>query len=783
MSLTMRKNSRISCIIVILVILALFAGTNSTWAVDTAKAVEAPQIQVYINGENCTEKLSAEGVQPHLISGRTYLPLRAIAEQMGMSVLWVPESTSVYIGDLSQSPNPLLRYLSTDALTPPLEEIKPEHFIPALEYSMAVERQVIEDIIHNPEAPSFANTVEPLERLNMSEEIGNIIVVLYNAANTDELQKVVEEALVLLSNHKNDIFFNKALFDRVSQARRQASTRDLTPEQLTLLEKYHQLFINNGVNLTAEQQDRVRQINSRLESLSNRYYSNVLEDTSAGYLLITDPKDLQGLPDSLVQEAYKEAKSRGMDGWCFTMDYPTVSLFLSRADNREKRREMDQIFRSIGMMTPETDNREIVKEIVNLRLEKAKLLGVPSYADCVLQSRMVENKEAVMSFLNELVDVALPAAREEIKMIEEYAWNKGFEGPVASYDFSYFASQLLQEKYSFDREVLRPYFELNQVKAGVFELAKRLYGLRFVQNEQIQVYHPEVKAYEVYDENDRLRGILYLDYFVREGKGEGAWAIAFRSQEKNDGKDVLPLINLVYNFPVPGEDGSSLLSFYDVTTFFHEFGHGMHFMLSDVNYASLSALGVAMDFAELPSTLMENWAYEKEFLHLFARDYKTGKPLSDETIDRLNEMRTVLNAGGFMAQLQYSLLDMGWHTITEPVNISVEDFENQILEDIRYVSPQPVEIESTNFTHLFDSGDYAASYYSYIWSDALQADVYDVFKQSGIMDRKTGEAFRTKVLSKGASVDPMILFKNFVGREPSTEALLKREGLLKDALQ
>ncbi len=506
----------------------------------------------------------------------------------------------------------------------------------------------------------------------------------------------------------------------------------------------------------------------------------MLKNTSAAYLLITDQQDLQGLPDSLVNNALQAAKARGMDGWYFTMDYPTVSAFLSQAGNREKRMEMRRIHRSIGMMTPETDNREVLKEIVNLRLEKAQLLGFSSYADKALQGRMAANRETVMDFLNELAATALPAAREDVKEIEEYAQSKGLQEPLASFDIAYYDNQLRQEKYNFDEEALRPYFELNQVKAGVFELAKRLYGLRLVQNEEIQVYHPEVEVYEVYDENNRLLGILYMDFCCRDGKGAGAWTTGFRYQAKNDGENILPLINLVYNFPVPGEDGSSLLSFYDVTTFLHEFGHGMHFLLSNVNYASLSTMGVAMDFVELPSTLMENWAYEKDFLHLFARDYKTGKPLPDETIDRLIEMRTVLNAPGFMGQLQYALLDMGWHTITKPVNTAVGDFENQILKDTHYLAPQPGILISPNFGHLFDNDSYAAGYYSYIWSDAMQADVYGVFKQQGIMSRKTGEAFREKVLSKGASVDPMVLFQDFVGRKPSTEALLKQEGLLKD---
>jgi len=762
------------------IIISLFTGASVAWAADNAKAGEAPQIQVYINGENCTESLYAEGIEPYLVDGRTYLPLRAIAEQMGVPVLWIPESNSVYVGDLSQTSNPLLRYLSEEDQTPPLEEIKPEDFIPALEYAMAVERQTIEDIIHNPEVPSFANTIEPLETMNMSKEISSIMFALNYAANTDALQKVTEEAAVLLSNFDNDILFNKALFDRVSRVYQQANTQNLTPEQLTLLNNCYQAFVDNGINLTAEQKARIRQIDSRMEILFSRFSANLLEDAGAAYLLITDQQDLQGLPDSLVAAASQAAKSRGLAGWYFTMDYPTVSAFLSLAESQEKRREMDHIYRSIGMRTPETDNREILKEIVNLRLEKANLLGYPSYADYALQSRMVKNRETVMEFLNELAAAALPAAREDVKEIEEYAQSKGLKNPLASFDVAYYDNQLRQEKYNFDEEALRPYFELNQVKAGVFELAKRLYGLRLVKNDRIQVYHPEVEVYEVYDENNELLGIIYMDFFCRNGKGAGAWATSFRSQEKNDGEDVLPLINLVYNFPVPGEDGSSLLSFYDLTTFLHEFGHGMHFLLSNANYASLSSLRVAMDFMELPSTLMENWAYEKEFLHLFARDYKTGEPLPEETIDRLNEMRNLLNAPGFVGQIQYALLDMGWHTMTEPENITVEDFENQIMKDIRLFPPQPGRLISPGFGHLFEDNSYAAGYYSYIWSSAMQADVYEVFKQQGIMERSTGEAFREKVLSKGASVDPMKLFTDFVGRELSTEALLKQEGLWKD---
>ncbi|MEN6461450.1 MAG: M3 family metallopeptidase [Syntrophomonas sp.] len=775
MAILHRKGVRSSFLFAIIVVLALLMGQNFAWAADTA-SIEVQPIQVFINGENSTDKLSTEGGQPYFYDGHTYLPVRAAAEQLGIPVRWVPESNSIYIGDLSHSPNPLLRNLGQAGQTPLFAEIKPEHFIPALEYAVAAERQDIEEIIQNPEAPSFANTIEPLERMNLSKEISNILDLLNAAENNDALNKVANDAVVILSDHENNIFFNKALFDRVAQVHRQAGSQNLTSEQLNLLGKYYQNFIDNGVNLTEEQQKEMRQIDSRLATLSNQFPVNLLNDTNASYMLITDPQELSGLPDNLVEQAAQEAQKREMHGWCFTMDDPTVFTFLSLADNRDKRKEMLEKSKSIGRLTPETDNQEIVKEIVNLRLQRSKLLGFSNYADSILKDRMAGNTETVMSFLQELTDASLPVARQEIKELEEYAHSKGLQEALENYDRAYYNNQLLEEKYSFNEEALRPYFELNAVKAGVFELTKRLYGLRFVPNRQIQVYHPDVEVYEVFDENDRLLGIFYMDFFCRDGKSAGAWTTIVRMQEKRNGEDVRPLVNIVYNFSPQSEQEPALLSFYDVTVFLHEFGHGLHLLLSDVNYASLSTFGVAWDFVEMPSSIMENWAYEPEFLRLFARDYKTGQLLPDKTIERLNQMRTVLNAYQFTGTLQYSLLDMGWHTITEPLNTCVEDFENGILKDIRLFPPTPGSSISTQFSHLF-SDDYAAGYYSYVWSNVLDAEAFQVFKKNGIMNRKVGEAFRKKVLSKEATVDPMILFKDFVGRDPSTDALLKREGL------
>ena len=476
----------------------------------------------------------------------------------------------------------------------------------------------------------------------------------------------------------------------------------------------------------------------------------------------------------MIQAAVQAASDRGLEGWCFDMDTPTYSAFMTFADNRSKRQEMRQKYLSMGMSSKH-DNREIIKEISGLRLETAKIMGYDNYADYVLEERMAKNSATVTKFLNELLAASLPAARTDIAELQQYAHEKGLLGDLQPYDLAYYEHKLQQEKYAFDEQALRPYFPLEQVQTSVFELAHQLYGVSFVLNKDIPVYQKDVQAYEVFDEKQQFLGVIYMDFFCREGKSDGSWATSFRPQEKRNGEDIRPLVSLVFNFPSPIDSTPALLTFYDVTTFLHEFGHGMHFLLSDVNYRSSNPENACWDFVEVPSTLMENWAYEKEFLNLCAKHYQSGAALPEDMINKIQKNRTLRNASGFVGQLQYSVLDMAWHSISRPLNTSVDDFELQVLRDIRLLSPTPGTLISPSFSHIFDGG-YAAGYYGYKWAAALEADIFTVFKQKGIMNRQTGEEFRQKVLARGAAVPPLELFKSFVGRDPSNNALLKREG-------
>lgn len=674
-----------------------------------------------------------------------------------------------------QSGNPLLQSFNTPRQTPPFNQIKPEHYLPALKYAISLENAEIEAIVNNAAQPTFANTIEALDRSGeLAARIRSILFSLNAAETNPDLQKAAADASLLLAAHSNDISFNQSLFARIEQVYKTADRSQLTPEQRTLLEDTYKGFLRSGVNLKQNQQTRLREIDSLLANLSNTFSQNLLADGNELYLLITREQELSGLPDYLVQAAVKAARDRGLQGWCFNMDYPTYSAFMTFADNRSKRQEMRQKYLSMGT-NPGRDNREVIKDIARLRMERAKIMGYDNYADYVLEERMAGNSATVTSFLDELLAASLPAARADIDELQKYAHEKGLSGDLKPYDLAYYEHKLQQEKYAFDQQALRPYFSLERVQSAVFDLAHRLYGLSFVPNKDIPVYQKDVRVFDVFDKNRQFLGVIYLDFFCREGKSDGCWATTFRVQEKVDGQDIRPLVNLVFNFPSPTDSAPALLTFSDVSYFLHEFGHGMHFLLSNVNYRSCAVENACWDFIEVPSTLMENWAYEKEFLNVCARHYESGAALSEDMVAKIQRSRTLRNASGFVSQLQYSVLDMAWYTLSRPLNTSVEDFENEVLKDSRLLPPTPGTLISPAFSHIFD-GSYAAGYYGYKWAAALEADIFKVFKQKGIMNREVGEEFRNKVLGRGASVPPLELFKSFVGREPSNKALLEREG-------
>ena len=675
--------------------------------------------------------------------------------------------------------NPLLSKFDTPFQTPPFNEIKHEHYMPALDSAISMARHEIDAIVNNRQEPTFENTIEALDQSGkLLADVSNILFNLNEAETDSVLQQIVVEASPKLTDFSNDINLNPELFKRVKAVWEKRDSLKLNPEQMMLLDKTYKGFVRNGANLSDSDKEKYRAISRELSELTVRFNQNVLAETNGYKLHITNQADLGGLPQSLIDAAAYTAKQQGLDGWVITLDYPMYGPFMKYADNRELRKQLYMAYGSRCFKGNEYDNQQLVTRIVNLRLEMANLLGYPNYATFVLENRMAEIPERVNEFLAELVDASLPAARIEVKEVEEFALQQGFKGNLERWDWSYYSEKLKNAKYSYNEEELKPYFQLEKVIEGVFLLANKLYGLTFLPNSNIPVYHPDVKAYEVYDGSGRFMAVLYLDFFPREGKSGGAWMTSFRSQYREKGKDVRPLVSIVANFTKPTDKQPSLLTFYEFTTFLHEFGHALHGMLSDCTYSSLSGTAVYRDFVELPSQIMENFAVEKEYLDQFAVHYQTGEKIPQELVQKIIASRN-FQAGYFsVRQLGFGILDMAWHTITKPVNDDVDAFEKKVLDSIEVLPPVKGTNMSVAFGHIFEGG-YAAGYYGYKWAEVLDADAFELFKQKGIFNREVAQSFRENILSKGGSEHPMELYKRFRGQEPSTDALLKRSGLKK----
>lgn len=675
--------------------------------------------------------------------------------------------------------NPLLSKFDTPFQTPPFNEIKHEHYMPALDSAISMARHEIDAIVNNRQEPTFENTIEALDQSGkLLADVSNILFNLNEAETDSVLQQIVVEASPKLTDFSNDINLNPELFKRVKAVWEKRDSLKLNPEQMMLLDKTYKGFVRNGANLSDSDKEKYRAISRELSELTVRFNQNVLAETNGYKLHITNQADLGGLPQSLIDAAAYTAKQQGLDGWVITLDYPMYGPFMKYADNRELRKQLYMAYGSRCFKGNEYDNQQLVTRIVNLRLEMANLLGYPNYATFVLENRMAETPERVNEFIAELVDASLPAARIEVKEVEEFALQQGFKGNLERWDWSYYSEKLKNAKYSYNEEELKPYFQLEKVIEGVFLLANKLYGLTFLPNSNIPVYHPDVKAYEVYDGSGRFMAVLYLDFFPREGKSGGAWMTSFRSQYREKGKDVRPLVSIVANFTKPTDKQPSLLTFYEFTTFLHEFGHALHGMLSDCTYSSLSGTAVYRDFVELPSQIMENFAVEKEYLDQFAVHYQTGEKIPQELVQKIIASRN-FQAGYFsVRQLGFGILDMAWHTITKPVNDDVDAFEKKVLDSIEVLPPVKGTNMSVAFGHIFEGG-YAAGYYGYKWAEVLDADAFELFKQKGIFNREVAQSFRENILSKGGSEHPMELYKRFRGQEPSTDALLKRSGLKK----
>jgi peptidyl-dipeptidase Dcp len=685
----------------------------------------------------------------------------------------------VLMTSCTEEKNPLLGSFEGPFETPPFDKIKHEHYLPAFKTAIEEARKEIEAITSNDQKPDFANTIEALSYSgNKLSLVSNVFFNLNHAETDEKMQQIAREVSPLTTDHYNDILFNEQLFSRIKAVYDERESLGLNKEESMLLEKTYKGFSRNGANLSEEKKQKLREISKELSELSLKFSDNVLAETNAWQLHLTNPEDLSGLPQSALDAAAQTARLKNLEGWVFTLHAPSYIPFMRYADNRELRKEIFMASSTRAYKGNEFDNTEILTRIANLRLERANLLGYATHADFVLEETMAKDAKTVNSFLEELTNASYPVALKELDEVQEFTKTLGFNEQIQAWDWSYYAEKLRKEKYDFDEELTRPYFKLENVIDGVFELTTRLWGLTYKPNDNIALYHPDVKTYEVYDSDNRFLGVLYLDFFPREGKSAGAWMTAFREQYVRDGKDYRPHVSLVCNFTKPTENSPSLLTFNEFVTYLHEFGHGLHGLLSDIAYPDLSGTSVYRDFVELPSQILENWAIEKEFLDLFARHYETGEAMPVEMVEKIIMVRNFHAAYATVRQLGFGLNDMAWHSITEPVTMKAEDFEKRSMEPVRVFPNVEGTLMSASFSHIF-AGGYSAGYYSYKWAEVLDADAFKAFKEQGVFDKITAQAFREHILSKGGSEHPMELYVRFRGKEPSIDALLERSGLKK----
>ena len=671
--------------------------------------------------------------------------------------------------------NPLLSPFDTA----PFSQIKNQHFKPAFLQSIEDARAEIDAITENTDAPTFENTIEALEFSGQQlDRISSVFFNLNSAETNEEIQKIAQEISPLLSEFGNDITLNEALFKRVKMVYDQKATLHLTAEQDTLLDKKYKSFSRNGANLSEEKKKRLREIDAKLAKLKLTFGENVLAETNKYQLHLTNEEDLDGLPDGEKEAAAQLAISKGKEnGWMITLDYPSYIPFMKYAKNRKLRKELSMAFGSKGFHNDELDNQENVLEIAKLRYERATLLGYKTHAHFVLEERMAETPEKVHSFLNELLEKAKPAAEREFLQLENFAKKLDGIDRLEKWDSSYYSEKLKQELFNLDDEKLKPYFKLENVINGVFKVAENLFDLQFEEVIDIDKYHDEVKTFKVYDKDKNFISLFYADFHPRAGKRGGAWMTSFKSQWKRNGKNIRPHISNVCNFTPSTKSKPSLLTFNEVTTLFHEFGHGLHGMLANTTYPSLSGTSVFWDFVELPSQILENWCYEKEALELFAKHYETGETIPMELVQKIKESATFQEGMQTLRQLSFGLLDMSWHGI-DPTNIAnVKKHEDEAFKNTVLYPQTPETCMSTAFSHIFQGG-YSSGYYSYKWAEVLDADAFAYFKEKGIFNKEVASKFKDNVLSQGGTENPMVLYKRFRGAEPKVEALLERAGLL-----
>lgn len=678
--------------------------------------------------------------------------------------------------------NPFMEPYETLHDTVPFDKIKFEHYEEAFMEGIRRDNESIAKIVENPDTPTFRNTIaveddsKGKHYYDLLDRVSTVFSCMMSANTNDKMEELAQKISPILTQHGNDLIFNKKLFERVKYVH--DHHEKLTPEEQTLLDKEYDAFVRSGALLGDKDKERLRKLTEEAGILTLQFSQNLLKENKAYTLHITDKADLEGLPDTAIEAAAAAAKEKNMEGWLFTLDYPSYSPFMSYAQNRDLREQMYMARNTECIKNNDENNLKICQRLINLRREIAQLIGYETYADYVLKHRMAGSTRRVYKLLDDLIDAYKPKAIEELNDIKAKARTmEGENFELKPWDFSYYAHKLQMEKFNLDAEMLRPYFQLDKVVEGVFGLANKLYGISFKENQEIPVYHPDVKAYEVFDEDGSFLAVFYADFYPRDGKQGGAWMTEFQGQYINSkGENIRPHVSVVMNLTKPTASKPALLTLGEVETFLHEFGHSLHGMLANTRFESLSGTNVWWDFVEMPSQFMENYSTEKDFLRTFAFHYKTGEPIPDELIDRIRKSRNFNVAYACLRQVSFGLLDMAYYTQKTEFKEDIIDFEKRAWDKAMVAEQLPNTCMTTQFSHIM-AGGYAAGYYSYKWAEVLDADAFSVFKKNGIFDRDTAKRLRSCVLSKGGTENPMTLYKRFRGQEPTIDALLVRNGI------
>lgn len=673
--------------------------------------------------------------------------------------------------------NPFFETFDTPFGTYPFDRILVEHYEPAIEEGIKRENEEIAAIINNPEPPTFENTLVALQNSgSLLERVTTVLFNLLSAETSDELQAVAVKVTPVLTEHSNEISMNEALFARIKTVYDEREQRNYSDEELKLLEETYDSFVRNGVNLPEEQKVKKRDLSKELSVLTLQFSENLLKEGNKFELWLTE-NECSGLPESALDMAKAAAREKGRDGYLITLKAPSYLPFMKFSNRRYLRKKLYMAYNTQCLYGDELDNREIVRKIVNLRLQIAQLLGYKDYAEMVLHRRMAEDKQHVFQLYKDLIAAYKPVGKAEVRELKAFA--RIFEGgafELKPWDYAYYAEKLKRQKYDLDSEALRPYFELSNVIKGVFGLATRLYGIHFKENTAVPVFHPEVKVYEVYDEQDEFLAVLYTDFHPRAGKRSGAWMTSYKEQWIDESGNSRPHVSVTMNFSKPTAEKPALLTFAEVTTFLHEFGHALHQIFANTRFKSLSGTNVYWDFVELPSQFMENFAYEKDFLNTFAYHYQTGELIPDELIQKVIDAQNFHVGYACMRQIELGMIDMAWYTRALPFEGDVVAYEKESVRDVKLLEELSNTCMSVQFGHIM-SGGYAAGYYSYKWAEVLEADAFEAFKESGLFNRETAERFKNCILSKGGTQHPMTLYKQFRGKEPTIDALLKRNGI------